>query len=137
MTPLSLSLCSLCVIMCTFPTKQTRQESRLAGAQLLIVVVCSSAKRALMRLVGERRRMRVVHVAQEANFISSLCSSLDKSSGAQKRVGVPPHIIGGFCGAISGGLVYREGTETGFCSIMHDNKSQRPVVYCGKLLWPK
>lgn len=35
--------------------------------------------------------------------------------------------------------VCREGTETGFCSIMHNNNSQRPVVYCGKLprLWPK
>lgn len=28
----------------------------------------------------------------------------------------------------------REGTEAGFGSIMHDNKSQRAVVYCGKLL---
>lgn len=35
--------------------------------------------------------------------------------------------------------MHRAGAETGFCSIMHDNKSQRPVVYCGKLLrlWPK
>lgn len=49
-------LCSLCLIMCTFPTNQTRQESRLAGAQLLIVTVCSLAKRALMRGVGERLR---------------------------------------------------------------------------------
>lgn len=62
----------LCVIMCTFPTNQT------AAAQLLIVIVCSLVKRALMRRVGEQLKMWVVYVAQEANFICSLCNSLDR-----------------------------------------------------------
>lgn len=70
-------LCSLCLIMCTFPTNQTRQEGRLAGAQLLIVTVCSVAKRALMRGVGGTTEDRVVYVPQEADFICSLRNSLD------------------------------------------------------------
>lgn len=75
------------------------------------------------------------------NFICSLRNSLD----SRQHTNTPelcniPHIssVGFFLGG-GEGLVHRAGTETGFCSIMHDNKSQRPVVYCGKLLrlWPK
>lgn len=46
--------------MRTFPTNQTREESGLAGAQLLIVIVWSlNAERALMRGAGERLRIEL------------------------------------------------------------------------------
>lgn len=56
--------------MCSHKTKHVNR-ARLAGAQLLIVIVCSLAKRALMSEVrggGEQLRMGVVYVAQEAKF---------------------------------------------------------------------
>lgn len=73
--------------------------------------------------------LKVVYVAQEANLISSPFgqSSVPKHAEGRQQ---PPHVISGFCGE----WVYGEGTEAGFCSIMHYNKSQGPVVYCGKLL---
>lgn len=59
--------------MCSHKTKHVNR-ARLAGAQLLIVIVCSLAKRALMSEVrrggrgGGQLRMGVVYVAQEAKF---------------------------------------------------------------------
>lgn len=58
--------------MCSHKTKHVNR-ARLAGAQLLIVIVCSLAKRALMSEVrggggGTQLRMGVVYVAQEAKF---------------------------------------------------------------------
>lgn len=51
------TLCSSRVIMCTFHTNQTRQENSLAGAQPVLVIVCSLAERAFMTGVGEQLRM--------------------------------------------------------------------------------
>lgn len=94
---------------------------------------------------GEQLRMWAVYVAQEANFFCSLFNSLDsRLHTSMQKPSNNSHIssvvlVESVCVCGGGRGVYRKGTETGFCSIMHDNKSQRPMVYCGKLLrlWPK
>lgn len=84
-----------------------------------------------MRGAEEQLIVCGVYVAREANLEGRQYTSM-------QQPGNLPH-ISSVVFLFGGGLVCTEGTGTGFCSIMHDNKSQRPVVYCGKLLrlWPK
>lgn len=125
------SLCSLCVIMCKLPTKQTRQEE----SRVLELSFWSSLSVLWLNELwwegwggGGGFELFLLLKRQIWTVVGTL--------EARQH---PPHIISGYCRAVSGGSVYREGTGTRFSSIMHDNKSQRPTVYCGEplRLWPK
>lgn len=72
--------------------------------------------------------MWVVFVAQEANFISSLCYSLD----GRQHASTQEHRKVCVCLCVWGGAFW-------FCSIVHNNNSQRTMEYYVKLLrlWPK
>lgn len=120
---------SLCVIMCKLPTKQTRQEE----SRVLELSFWSSLSVLWLNELwwegwGGGFELFMLLKRQIWTVVGTL--------EARQH---PPHIISGYCQAVSGGSVYREGTGTRFSSIMHDNKSQRPTVYCGEplRLWPK
>lgn len=125
-----------------FSKNQTRQKSRLTGAQLLKVIVCSLGKQALIQMGGDDNRECVLLVFLKRHVICSFSNCLDhcwcirmlkpgKSSNTSPVVFVGFEVVGGYT---------EWAPKLDFVPLCIITTVRHPwCMYCSKLLrlWPK